>query len=92
MSLHDENRRILERAARKLIMKNTSALAMLGATVNGMMNGGSDKEMAASVFGFDAESREPLDELIFVSVLNGLDEKDIDVIFQRYAQRKGLKF
>jgi hypothetical protein len=92
MSLHDEKRRILERAARKLIMKNTSALAMLGATVNGMMNGGSDKEMAAPIFGFDAESREPLDELILVSVLNGLDEKDIDVIFQRYAQRKGLKF
>lgn len=92
MSLHETKRVILERAARKLILKNTSALAMLGASVNGMMNGGSDKEMAASVFGFDAESREPLDQLILVSVLNGLDEKDIDVIFQRYAQRKGLNF
>ena len=92
MALSDEKRRILERTARKLIMKNTSALAILGATMNGMMNGCSDKEMAASVFGFDAESSEPLDELILVSVLNGLDEKDIDVIFQRFAQRKGLKF
>jgi hypothetical protein len=56
------------------------------------MNGGFDKELAAPVFGFDAESKAPLDELILVSVLNGLDEKDIDAIFQRYAQRNGLKF
>jgi hypothetical protein len=92
MSLHEAKRRVLEQAARKLIVKNTSAFSMLGAAVNGMMNGGFDKEMAAPVFGFDAESKKPLDELILVSVLNGLDEKDIDVIFQRYAQRQGLKF
>jgi hypothetical protein len=92
MSLHEEKRIILERTARKLIMKNTSPLSMLGAAVNGMMNGGIDKEMAAPVFGFDAKSKEPLDELIIVSILNGMDEKDIDAIFQRYAQRKGLKF
>ena len=92
MSLHEEKRRILEQAARKLIVKNTSAFSMLGAAVNGMMNGGFDKEMAAPVFGFDAESKEPLDELILLSVLNGLDEKDINVLFQRYAERRGLKF
>lgn len=92
MSLHEDKRRILERAARNLIMKNTGAFSMLGAAVNGMMNGGFDKEIAAPVFGFDAESKEPIDELILVSVLNGLDEKDIAVIFQRYAQRHGLKF
>jgi hypothetical protein len=92
VALHEEKRTILERTARKLIMKNTSPLFLLGAAVNGMTNGGIDKEIAAPVFGFDAESTEPLDELILVSVLNGLDEKDIDYIFQRYAQRNGLKF
>jgi hypothetical protein len=92
MSLQKDKKRILEQAARKLIVKNTSAFTMLGAAANGMLNGGFDKEVAAPVFGFDADSKEPLDELILVSVLNGLDEKDIDTIFQRYAQRKGLKF
>jgi hypothetical protein len=92
MSLHEEQRRLLERAARNLIIKNTNAFSMLGAAMNGMMNGEFNREIASQVFGFDAESKEPLDELILLSVLNGLDEKDINVIFQRYAQRQGLKF
>ncbi len=92
MSLHHEKKRILEQAARKLIVKNTSAFSILGAAVSGMMNGGGDKEIAAPVFGFDADSKEPLDELILISILNGLDENDIDDIFQRYAKRQGLKY
>ena len=92
MSLHEEKRRLLERAAKNLIVKNTGAISMLGAAVSGMMNGGFDKELAAPVFGFDADSKAPLDELILISVLNGLDEKDIDAIFRQYAQRQGLKY
>jgi hypothetical protein len=90
--IRDHQRKVIERHVKRLLLKNTDGLTLLGAAFTGMLSGETDRLLVARVFGFDAQNSGDLDELVLGAVLNGLAEEDIEDIFRRFARRRGLKY
>ena len=92
MAIQEEKKIIIKRCVLRLVRKNLSTFHMVGSAIKSLFSGSFNKRLVSKVFGFDPRSELPVDDLVAESLLNGLEEEDIEEIFKRYAQRKGLDF
>jgi hypothetical protein len=92
MAIQEEKKIIIERCVLRLVRKNLNAFHLAGSAMKSFFSGSLSKRLVSKVFGFDSRSELPVDDLVAESLLNGLEEEDIEEIFKRYAQRKGLDF
>jgi len=92
MAIQDEKKIIIERCVLRLVRKNVNAFQMVGPAMKSLFSGSFSKRLVSKVLGFDPRSKLPVDDLVAESLLNGLEEEDIEEIFKRYAKRKGLDF
>jgi hypothetical protein len=92
MAIQEEKKIIIERCIIRLVRKNLSTFHMVGSGIKSLFSGSFNKRLVSKVFGFDFRNELPVDDLVAESLLNGLEEEDIEEIFKRYAQRKGLDF
>lgn len=92
MPLNDEKKKIIVRAVIRLIRKNSGSFHLIGTVVKGFFSGNVTRKLLAPVFDFDPELDLPLEVLVAESVINALEEEDIEELFRRYASRKGLHF
>lgn len=92
MPIDEEKKKAVSKCVMRLVLKNSSAFHLVGSAIQGWISGRLSKQVLARVFGFDPKSKSPLEDLVAESLLSGLDEKDIEDIFKRYAQRRGLDF
>jgi len=92
MAIQEEKKEIIERCVLRLVRKNVSTFHMVGSAMKSLFSGSFNKRLVSKIFGFDCRSELPVDDLVAESLLNGLEEEDIEEIFKRYARRKGLDF
>ncbi len=92
MPVNDEQRKAVTRAVIRLVRKNSGTFHLIGTAIKGFFSGKFTKQLLAPVFGFDPALDLPLEVLVGESIINTLEEEDIQEIFRRYAARKGLEF
>jgi len=92
MPIQEEKKEIIERCVLRLVKKNLNTFHLMGSAIKSLFKGNLNKRLVAKVFGFDSRSELPVDDLVAESLINGLEEEDIEEIFKRYAQRNGLHF
>jgi hypothetical protein len=92
MPIQKEKKEIIERCVLRLVKKNLNTFHMVGSAIKSLFSGSFNKRVVSKVFGFNPRSELPVDDLVAEALLNGLEEEDIEEIFKRYAQRKGLDF
>jgi hypothetical protein len=84
MPIEEEKKKIIERCVLRLARKNSSALHLVGSVVKSFFLGSFGKRFTSKGFDFDPRSELPVEDIVAVSLLNGLEE-DIEEIFKRYA-------
>ncbi len=92
MAIQNDRKRIILSCVIRLVSKNSNAFHLMGAALKGLLTGTFSKQMVSKVFDFDPKSELPVEDLVAESLLNGLEKEDIEEIFKRYAERKGLEF
>ena len=92
MPIETDKKRIILRCILRLLRRNSSAFHLMSSTVKGLLNGNLSKQLVSRVFDVDPRSDLPVEDLVAEALLNGLDEGDIEEVFRRYAQKKGLEF
>ena len=92
MPIQEEKKEIIERCVIRLVKKNLNTFHLMGSAIKSLFSGNLNRRLVSKVFSFDARSDLPVDDLVAEALLNGLEEEDIEEIFKRYAQRKGLNF
>lgn len=90
--IQDDKKKIITSCVVRLVKKNSGALHLLGAVVKALFSGNFTKQFVAKVFDFDPKSDLPVEDLVAESLLNGLEQEDIEEVFRRYAERRGLEF
>jgi hypothetical protein len=91
MPIQEEKKKIIEQCVLRPARKNSRTLHLVGSVMKPLFSGSFTKRLVSNVFGFGLRSELPVDDLVAESLLNGLEE-DIEEMFKRYAQRKGLDF
>ncbi len=92
MPIEPGKKQFILRCVLRLLRKNSNVFHLLSSTAKGLLNGNLSKQLLSRVFDVDPQSDLPAEDLVAEALLNGLDENDIEEIFRRYAQRKGLEF
>ena len=92
MALDEEKKQIVLRNVLRLLRKNTGTLHIVASAAKGLLTGNFSRPLLSKVFDIDPHSTSPVEDLVAEALLGGLEEDDIDEIFRRYAERKGLEF
>ena len=92
MPIKKDKKNVILRCMLRLVRKNSNTFHFMGSALKGLFTGNFSKQIVSKVFEFDPQSDLPVEDLVAESLLNGLEDEDIEEIFRRYAQRKGLEF
>ena len=92
MPIEKNKKSIILRGVLRLVRKNSNSFHLMGSALKGLFTGNFSKQIVSKVFDFDPKSELPAEDLVAEALLNGLEDEDIEEIFRRYAQRKGLEF
>jgi hypothetical protein len=92
MAITADKKKVIASCVLRLVRKNSGTLHILSSSVKALFSGNFSKRLVSDVFDFDPASDLPVEDLVAESLLNGLEQEDIEEVFRRYAGRKGLKF
>ena len=92
MAISEDKKKVIASCVLRLVRKNSGTLHLLTSAVKALFSGNFSKRFVSGVFDFDPASDLPVEDLVAESLLNGLEQEDIEEVFRRYARRRGLEF